>query len=176
MKQDYTYKMKNILMFCVSIIFGIVAYRFAVSKTLMLVNENRNLSARIIKAKDAPSVLLQYKNSLASINSQLGYVGTKDKLSQDKILELIEVFSKSNSTYLKEYSKTILNTDNVYNLETNVIEIEGNYSDIVRLIYEIEFVKNVSKVTAVYFDKQKNVTTKRTSLSATIYLQNINLK
>lgn len=176
MNNDLTYKTKNIIAVVATFIFGIIAYQFAIGKTMSLKEENDRFQTRMEKAKDAPTLLRQYKANLKSINSQLGYVGTNDQLSQDKILDLIENFSKSNNTYLKEYSKTILNTDNVYNLETNVIEIEGDYPDIVRLIYEIEFLQNVSKVTATYFIKQKNISTKKTTLTATIYLQNINIK
>ncbi len=176
MNKNWTYKTKNLIALLVTILFLFIAYHFAIKKSIDLYFENNTIHLRLEQVKNAPKLIADYKTTLVNLNNQLGYIGSENKLSQDKILELVEGFCEKNNSFLTEYSKTILNTNKAFNIETNVIEIDGKYTDIVKLIYEIEYNKNISKVNAVYFIKEKNISTKRTRLTATIYLQNINIK
>lgn len=176
MNQEITYKTKNIILLGLTILFAILTYKIAIKKTIDLQAENKQIENRLKQIEDAPYLLANYKNTLENLNNQLGYVGSKDKLSQDKILDIVESFCSQNNSFLSEYSKTILNNNKAFNIETNVIEIDGKYTDIVKLIYELEYKKNISKVNGVFFKKEKNRTTRKMRLTATIYLQNINIK
>ena len=125
--------------------------------------------------KSPPAAVLLKKAAGIAAGSKIPNKDKVGKVTRDQVNEIVK--SISELIYNKEnYNIFQKNIDNVYNLETNVIEIEGSYTDMVRLIYEIEFIKNISKVTATYFIKQKDISTKKTRLTATIYLQNINIK
>lgn len=154
----------------------ILSYFYAIKPSIDLYGENKKLQQKLSRVSTAPQQVKKYKGEIKSLNNQLGYVNKSGELSQDKILALIENFCREKNTYLTEYTQSILNTEKVYDIETNKIEITGTYNDIVKLIYEIEYKKGISKINSVQFEKRKEIKTKQNKLVATIYLQNINLK
>jgi hypothetical protein len=161
MKSKWLYKTRVILLLTFSLLCIILLYYFFMHQTILLFKENKALKEKRLALVEAPSKFKHFQNQLIALDSQIGYISSKNELSQDKILELIETFCINHNCYLKEYSKTIINTDKAFNLETNKIEVEGTYLDLLNLIYELEYNKKISKVSSSCFKKQIDMLRKK---------------
>lgn len=168
-----SYKSKNIAIASAALGFFAIAYFLVFNKTIKLSIENKNLMKKKELFKSAPREITYYQSKLDEMNTGLGYVGSMNTLSQEKILDYISQYTDTSDVFLMSMPKTILNNKNGYHLETNVIELQGNFKDIVTLVYGIEHVHGISKVVSSKVTLKHDIYTKKKSLITILYLQNI---
>ena len=91
-------------------------------------------------------------------------------------MDAVSTFCQKNNLILKEFPKTSHEEQQDFTMETNVVVVEGNYKDLVRLVYELENINKAGKVISVSFNSSIDNKLKKVILSATLYLQNICIK
>ena len=174
MFSNLTYSKKNRVLIAGIVVFALLAYIFAFNKTIKLSNENRNLKNQLAQIENAPQRISALNHQLDELDTKLGYIRGDGALSQEAILSYVSNYCISKNIFLKEFSEPEISENSGYTVETNILQIEGSYAEILTLIYEIEHVERLSKIASLQFKKTKDRKTKRDKLIAAVHFQNIN--
>ncbi len=148
-------------------------YSFAIKRTISAYKDYKDLSAQVQLAKNAPLNAALLESKLAEMNFVLGNQQVNEINAQQNLLGAITNFCQANNVVLREFPKTINTEEKDFLLETNVFEIEGSFSKLLKFIYLLEQKNKVGRIASVSFKTKKDYKTKSISLSATLYVQNI---
>ncbi len=168
-----SYKKKNILLLAGTFLFSVLIYYFSIERTIELVKLCSNLEQQLLVAENAPKRLAELKMQLGQITVRLGNEGKFGGDVQQALLEQITHYCNENNLVLKEFPQPLVSREQDYIVETNIIVVEGGFSKLLKLIYQLEQVKKTGKVAAVYFKSKEDLKSKKLILTASLYLQNI---
>lgn len=130
----------------------------------------------MLQAEEAPEQIKKLEEKLKNLNSSFSVYVTDSLSSQDKILELVSAFCQKNNLTLKELPVSGIVEEADFTVETNIIVAEGNFSSLVKLLYELEYNSRIARLSSVNFSSSIDNKRKKTILTLTIYLQNIKVK
>lgn len=171
-----SYRKKNQYLLIGAILFLFIAWFVAGNKTYSLYSQNKTLSFNIQKGEDAPKTIGQLERKLNFFNSRLATFLSDSSKDENYMLEVVGNFCKKNRIVLKEFPPVSSQDEGDFIILTNKIIAEGNYKDLLRLVYELEQKSQVGRVTSVDFSSCMDNKRKKTVLAVSIYLQNIKLK
>ncbi len=171
-----SFKQKNKYLAIGAGVFAVIVYLFAISHTISEYRQVKDLERKVQKAKQSPKQMAVLENRLAFINSKVNPYLIDSTRNQEGILDAVSTFCQKNSLILKEFPKTGYEEQKDITIETNVIVVEGGYTNLLQLIYELEHKNKVGKVSSVSFNSFMDNKRKKQVLTATIYLQNIHIK
>lgn len=172
MLDNITYKQKNWLLLAAIVVFAIIVYSLALNKTLSLARKCAALKEQMVATANAPE-------KIARLNKQLSELDRKAGLSSDSIafqqalLEKVSIYSAKNDVTLKEFPSNHLFLGKDLQIETNQIKLEGSFLSLLKCVFELEQIDKIGKVISVKYETIKDVRTKRVSLTAKIYIQNV---
>jgi len=86
---------------------------------------------------------------------------------------MVTSYCKDKPLLLKEFPKTVLKETDGFLVELNYFTVEGDFKNLLNLVYTLEQKVKVGKVASVNFMIKENIKTKRNELTATIYIQNL---
>lgn len=175
MLKNTSYKKKCYMLLIGSFTLVILSYQLSLRKTIYYYTSNKTNKNKVAMLKDAPEQLYFLKQKQVLMNSSLGYVGSANVLTQEYLLDFISKFADNTSLFIKSMPKATIEDKNGYQLETNIIELQGNFHDMVSLIYLIEHKNKISKVASANFSINKNFQNQKQYLTVQLFLQNINL-
>ncbi len=146
------------------------------SGTWELYEENRIIKTKIERGEGAPE-------QISALNKRLGYIKTRfnayslDSLkNREYLLLVVSGFCKKNHLILKEFPVISVEEHGGIGLMTNTIVAEGDFKNLLKLLYELEQKVGVGRPSSVYFEKNYDFKRKKDVLQMTIYLQTISLK
>ena len=153
----------------------LLAYNMAINNTIELKKTCNKIEHDLNKAGDAPRKIAAIEKKLVSIESLYGSdFEDLDKL-QEKLLNHI-------SQSCKQYELTLIELPNVHEFEhsdyvikTFKIVVEGNYTNILKFIYDLEFKPALGRLASIKFSTQTNYRNSNKKLFAQIIIQNIEL-
>lgn len=175
MLKNLTYRKKNILLLVCSVLFSLIIYFFSVAQTIKLITLCNRLEQQLHLADDAPQKLSELKFQLGHITSRLGQAGKFGGDVQQALLEMISGFCNENNLVLKEFPQPVITIEQNFVVETNTVVVEGEFIKLLKLVYQLEQVQRIGKVSSVHFQAKEDVKTKRLVLTASLYLQNIKI-
>lgn len=173
MFKNLTYEFKIRWMLVVSVFAGFVSYSLFIQKTVATANECDVLQKRMALAVNAPSEIERIDTELAKLNSIVGSGKRLETPVREDLLSLLTNFGQNHSIVLREFPPTLFKQDNDLLVETNMFTVEGSFTKLLALVYELEQKKKIGKVSSVIYQTKKDNATNRLVLTATIYLQNI---
>jgi len=176
MLNNLTYKQKNRALMVILALLIPLSYNMAFKKTWELYGECKETEEKLELAADAPSKMAGIKKRLQEIEAIAGKQQDSRQPAQQKLLGIITAWCQENRLVLKEMPNAINTAENDLLVETNVFEIEGSFSKLLNLIYQLEQKNNAGRVASVNFKTRKDYKTRQLILSATIYIQNIKKK
>jgi 23S rRNA maturation mini-RNase III len=170
-----TYRRRNQLL-SLGVFFGIVfVYWLAIAPTINLIKENRRLGEQSQTLLNASKSINDYNNQITLINEFMGSYQVSFNKSQKHTLSFISEFCEDNDLSLASTGKTEISDKESYFIETNTYTVQGGFHQILKLIYKLEHIDRISQVVSCAFEKQKDIRSGKTFLTATIHLQNISL-
>lgn len=173
MLKGLTYRKKNQLLIVVSLMMAYLIYVFAIKKTIGAYNEYTLAEKQMELLVNAPIMSAQLEKKLFNINSKIGHQNTIDQNAEQALLELITNYCQENHVVLRAFPETTVARQRDLFVETNMFIIEGGFSSLLNLVYELEQKSKLGKIVSVRYQLKKDLRTKDMSLIATIYLQNI---
>ena len=175
MLNNYTYKQKNIALIGVAFLFALISYFGAIKNTVSLINSCSELEDKLIQIKDAPKELALIERQLKEFEILFGKVDTNQINYQPYLLETISNYCNSNDLILKEFPKPLIYAEQDFIIETNKIILEGEFIELLKLIYLIEQTKKLGNISNLHFQTFTRTidNVKQTYLSSTFYLQHI---
>ncbi|PCJ87274.1 MAG: hypothetical protein COA57_04910 [Flavobacteriales bacterium] len=173
MLKNLTYKQRNIALAISTVLLSLMAYYMAIKNTVELAIQCNELEKETALAANAPQKIAVLKQQLKAIESKLGESGEFGGDMQQALLEKVSHYCSKNNLILKEFPKPVATEGRGYVVETTIFTVEGGFTKLLQLIYELEQKHRVGKVAAVHFQTEKDLRTKTLSLSASVYLQHI---
>lgn len=173
MKVKLTYKQKNKLLIAVIILFTWVAWSVSFKETVSLYNECTDMEDRLRLAADAPQKIKEIELKLAEIKHFSDQNADTELSTQQQILNTLTAYCRTTGTVLKEFPQTSVKEQNGLTIETNVFVTEGNFINLLKLIYLLEQKEHIGQTASVEFISKKDFKTQRIGLTAKVYLQNI---
>lgn len=160
-----TNKRKNIYLWLSSLLVLVVAYQFSIKKTLNLKQANQQHQQAIARAINIDDDITKYQTQLAAFN-----VNAVTSYSQENLLELLSTFCVQQGLLIKGFPEPKTYQEADYTIVSNRIEVEGTFSDIVQLVYDLEHVHRIGSIVSLKYQSGYNRQTKSPYLTAVLTL------
>lgn len=175
MFKNFTYKQKLKLLLPVTVVSLFLIYVLGLSKTLALRSEIKEKQEKLILSKDVNSKIGAVRSKIAYIDDIVGNDLDSTKSVMDIILENITTYCSAHDCTVREIPVFHSASDRNFDIDTYFITIEGNYHNLLNLVFEMEQKKKSGgRLSSVLFFTRKNNTTKKLSLELTLYIQQYN--
>ncbi len=169
-KMTYSTKMK--LLPFAFLLGGILVYFLAISNTVELSIEVRQLNNQMARLSDAPLQIQILKQRLKEIEDRIGT--HSGNISQEVIFQKLSIYCKENKLTIREFPLPHeLSTDD-YSVETYLLEVDGTYTKLLKMVYYLEQETYLGKVSGLHFLLKKDKRSREEYLSLTIFLQTVN--
>lgn len=172
MLQNTTYKQRNWLLLAGIGFFALLVYFLALKKTLSLASECSVLKEQIMSNDNAPDKITRLEAQIKELDAKAG-LSQENIEFQQGLLEKISAYSAKNRVSLKEFPAHHVFASNDIEIETNQVKLEGSFLNLLNLVFSLEQVDRIGKVISVNYETVTDVRTKQVSLTAKIYIQNV---
>jgi hypothetical protein len=166
-------KLKNRILVIGFLLSLLIAYNFAISKTievqrvvrelskekLLLNNVSNRISSLNLKEQQLNSILKSYN---VSINNSF----------QQTLLQNITSFSKNNNLQIIAFNEPHLFNSNITKLSTYSFEIKGNFISLLKMINYLEQ-QQFGELISIQLEKKKNYRTNSSYLTCVVLLQKV---
>ena len=168
-----TYKKKKQFLLIGSVLFLLFTYNFVISRTVELYTSNKRLSKEVKDGVSAPEKRKNLQHRLDGFNNSLNKYFADSLKNREYILGVVSEFCNKNHLVLREYPESRLTKEKDFEIETNVVVAEGDFLNLLRLVYELEQKVKIARPASVNFEKKFDHKRRKDVLSVTIYLQNL---
>lgn len=170
------YKTRNKALLIAFPLFAWVIYSMGINNTLELRSQYKMLEEKAMLAQDAPLKVQKLESRLAGLNRISTTPEDHSANFQQKLLGTITGFCLKNNLVIRSIPTIVKTSESDLEIETNVFVVEGSFVRLLNLVYLLEKAMPGGKIKSVHYQAKKDYKTKTTSLTATIYLQNIKQK
>jgi hypothetical protein len=170
-----SYTKRNKYLLWGSLAFAILAYLLAIQNTIDLAKENVELKSKLQEAEQAPMQVRQLQNKLQLFNARLGNYLVTENDNQEKIVRGANAFCQASGLILREIPELTMQEENDFEVITTQVVAQGSFINLLKLVHHFEKHHQIGRVSSVKFLKAEDFKTRKTYLSARIYLQNIKL-
>ncbi|KOY84384.1 hypothetical protein AD998_21195 [bacterium 336/3] len=168
-----SYRNKNKLLIIGSILFVILAYFLSFSKTLDLYIQNKGLEKKAILSQNAPEKIRNLKKQLGIYEAKMQKFG-QDSLSKDEYrLNILTQLCKENNVVMVSLPESFFQKEATESIETQEIKLRGNFIDLLKLIYTIEYKTSLGMLASVKFVTEEDRRMRVQYLYAYLYIQNL---
>ncbi len=164
---------RNKLLFLGIVILLFASYRLAVNKTILLINESQRLEAEVEQFKDIPNKLAILNQKDTYYDSILSKMDLVDTSIQNNLLRTINQEALKNTIKVMDFNQPHLYQMGENTLHTYSFNLNGNYTDILKVIHTIEQKGNFGEIVHIDFQKKKNYRTNKYNLGATVFVQQV---
>lgn len=174
MINKWTYAKKNRLMNIIAVVLLFVVWQMGIKKTLEIRESCVEAEQQAEQLKDVPHKMALLEYELKDLKGRLGAVDVDSTEEQQKLLELLTNYCQKNGTVLREFPQTESKAKGDMTIQTKHFMVQGSFDKLLRLVYILEQKQQVGKVASVQYCLQKERTSRKTVLVASIYIQNLN--
>ena len=168
-----TYRQKNKFLLGGAVLLLLICYLFAFRNTIDLYQSNNAAEEKLEALKTAPQQIAALNKKLGFLNSRVKQYVRDDNFDQEDILVSISDFCKQNRLKIVEFPKSERKQKEDIVIETFHFTVEGNYVNLVKLIYDIEVVNKIGRIASLNFETQVDRRSKVKRLLVSVYLQNL---
>lgn len=164
---------RNKLLFLGIAILIFASYQLAINKTILLRKESQRLEVQVEQFKDIPNKLAILNQKDTYYDSILGNMDLVDTSIQNNLLRTINQEASKNNIKVMDFNQPHLYQMGENTLHTYSFNLNGNYTDILKVIHTIEQKGNFGEIVHVDFQKKKNYKTNLYNLGATVFVQQV---
>lgn len=168
------YRKKNEYLLIGTVVFAVLVYLFAISKTLDLWTQNKDLEVQLAKASHAPSQIKNLEAKLAAYDAILGSFVVEDNDNQEELVRVANEFCQKNNLILREVPEHIVEEEEDLEIVTTRITAQGNFTNLLKMLHYFEHNK-MARVASVKFEKTEDFKTRKNYLALHLLLQNIKI-
>lgn len=154
-------------------LLGLLTYQLAIKVTLRIKQESEQILEQINRADNTQIELGALKKRLDTLGKIIGSSQDEEFNSQEKLMESTSRFCTTYELGMKEIASSHYFRVYNYNLETNRITVIGNFTQMVKMLDELEKHNVLGMVKSCDFFITTDPRTKVKTLNATIYVQSI---
>lgn len=173
MLKSLTYKQRFIYLLIGGAFMLVLIYAFSINETIKLRSNYNDLKKRYDGVFDASSSILFYERELVKIDSLIGSENYKGNYTQEELLRKVTEFGRVNNLTIINFPKPHEYVDNGYKVLTYKASVSGRFSDLLRLLYDLEIGNYPGVIKSVDFNLDKSPSQSKVMLVMTIYIQEI---
>lgn len=168
--KNLTYKQKFIAVLVGFILLFMASYKKTFKHTIQAKKELSLVEKKLSNNENSLSALYNLKNEISNLNKTIGGQTKNPEQVQQKLLDFIS--RNDHDVNIVSIEDVHLFSDNEFLIYTNQIELEGTYSSLINVLYEIEKEFRNSRVASVQLYSKKNYRTNTKNLFLKIIFQN----
>ncbi len=169
MLKQLTYKQKTKALLFGSFLLLALIFTISIKPTLNLYREIGMLTSKSAQAKEAPVQIMKIKNELNQLQGNTFNLNNKEAL-----LSEITRFCEENNLLIVNLPIANTYEEGNYEIESRELDVQGNFKDVLKLVYLIEYEKSLGVVSSLSFLTKKDLRTKKKRLTGHIVLRSIN--
>lgn len=151
-----TQRNKNILLILGFIAVLFFCYQVSIKKTFTLKNEITNLNDSIYRYESLSKKAQNLKAKESYFDSILSTNNLKNVSIQNNILEDLNTLSEQKGFSIIGFNEPHSISENNININSYPFTVQGDFNDILELIYHFEQETNLGKIVHVNFEKKRN--------------------
>lgn len=167
------YKNWNKMLLLGSPILLVFLILFVFSRTWDMYQENIAIKSKIERGESAPMQIGQMNQRLKLVQARFNAYAMDSLKNREYLLQIVSDFCKKNNLVLKEFPQIALEEHQNIGITTNTIVAEGSFTNLLKLLYKLEYKVGVGRPASVDFEKYYDFKRKKETLQLTIYLQTI---
>ena len=170
MFKNITYKKKFLFIIVGFVILLMAAYKKNFKSIFEIRSQLSNINKKLNTVDGSYQQIYFLKNEIAQLNDLIGGQTKDPELVQELILDFV-----TNSNFdinIHDIEDTHVFSDDEFTIYTNVLQIEGDYNTLLKLLHTIEKDFTASKVVSSEFYTEKNYRTSSKKLFLKLILQN----
>lgn len=164
---------KQILFVLGFILILFVCYKLAIARTLIYRDNYKNLQKEAILFENTPRQLSVLRQKEAYLDSILTTYRLGDTSIQNSLLSAINSMADTSGVRVISFNEPHLFQQGELTVKTYGFTLEGNYGDILNIIYELEQKHRFGEITNLHFDKLRDYRRNRDYLQATALLKSL---
>jgi hypothetical protein len=173
MLKGLTYKQQFFYLVLIGILAFILAYWIAISRTVETRSNLKDIRKKMEQIGTAPENIALLEKRVALINKIIGENPNDIPEFQKNLLNIISNYCAENSLILKEFPQIHTWQEQDYQFITGYASIEGPFTTLLKLLYNLESTHSVGRIVSVDFSSVEDRKLKRTRLTMSIYIQTI---
>ena len=174
MLKNLTNKQKSILLLVGIFLTVLVSYNLAFKKTFTLKSQCKETEQKLNYLNNAPQRISQIKAKIDNIDRKVGknrdYPDTEEYL-----LEKISELCHKRDVIFTEFPGHHSITGNEYTIETYQMILQGRYTQLLLVLYELEKSFTLGKIASVEFFTKKIIRSGKMKLNMKLIVQSIKL-
>lgn len=174
--KNLSYYKKNRGLLIMLLLMLLIAYFAAIRNTVNSYQRNQELRANFEKGKNAPPKINRLEKKLNKINSMLDKYLLDSLNNQEYVMGIISDFCKDHHLTLQKFEDARVHEQEDMLVYTNKLIAEGNFINLVKLVYFLEMENRAGRVTSVNFHISEDMRTRKELLYCNIYLQSLKMK
>jgi hypothetical protein len=155
------------------LVFGYFIYNKTIGATNELISNYEQLNSQLEQNIDFEFEIDQTQSKIDEIDQVISLNKLDVGTIQNSILEKIKSNGKTKNIVVTKVPEPHVFTELQYDIVTNIVECNGNYREIVKLIHYFENEFPQAKLSSVDFEVRKNIKSKKRKLYAKLCFQNI---
>lgn len=173
MFKNRTYREKLRLLLFGAGAFLILAYWLSLSKTVHAFRENNLLESRLDSVQSAPTAIARYTAELEGYERSLGRFSAGNRNWEEHLLQGIGKACQQYGAVLIEFPAPLVEVQTSYTVLTHAVKLEGSYKALVQVVYALERMEAVGRITSVRFALEEDRRSRSTRLFGYVYFQHI---
>jgi hypothetical protein len=149
----------------------LIAYKFAISNTLEIRKQYKDLKNEELFFGNAPQQLAVMSKKLQGIDAILTNNKLNEATIQNSMLKEINAFASSNDLTIIKFTEPHLEIKADITIFTYEIAVQGEFASILELIYHLEQNTAFGEVIHLVFETSKNFKTNKTYLQANFLIK-----
>lgn len=166
-----TARNKNIFLVIGFMIILFVSYKMAISKTMVLIDETKSLKAEELLFKNTPKELSLLKQKQKYYDSIFNKHQLNGSSIQNNLLKTINASAEQNNIKITSFLEPHVEHKDDLTIKTYQFVIEGDYNNLIQLIYQLEQKSKFGEIINLHFEKKKNFRTGKSFLEASVLLK-----
>lgn len=144
------------------------AYNFSFARTLEVRRQVLKDALRISQLRDAPRQIEQFEKLLAGFNPNQEY----SIYNREQFFEEVNIFCRENDLQILYFHPEQRRNVQNFQLITNQLEIQGDFKNIVQLVWHIEHEKRLGHIASASYKTMEDKRTGKIWLTGSFFIQN----
>lgn len=164
---------KNKLLAFGIIVLLLLSYTLAMKKTITLKQKSNQLRYQAKQSNDLPKKLEILKDKNRYYDSIIGTMDINDSSLQNNLIRLINTEAKKHQVKVMDFNQPHQYQTGESNEFTYRFELSGNFSNILKVVYEIEINGVFGEIVHLNFEIKKDYKTSENYLIASILIKQV---
>jgi hypothetical protein len=150
-----------------------LCYLLAFSKTINLRNEYRKLSKEVSYYNHTSNEIYQLNAKRSFYDSILDNMNLNHTTLENNLLRVLNQESQIHNLKVIDFNEPHKFSEENSLLNTHIFTVQGNFNDILNVIYKLELQGNFGSIIHLKYSKKKDYKLNKDFLTATIFIQNL---